>query len=678
MAKVSVIIPVYNTEQYLKKCLDSVCGQTLKDLEIICINDCSPDGSLQILKEYAANDNRIKIIDFKENKGAAAARNAGINAASGEYLGFVDSDDFIDLDFYEKLYDKAIETGAEVVKGSDLKLIHVNGQIEVEKRNQQVRQNKINFVCQYTTAIFKREFIVKNKIDFPHDLSVGEDPVFTIKAAILAKKIEVIDGAQYYYCKREGSLNSTVWKAEKVRSYAKYIRTVADFVVKSKLTEEDYKTFYRWMLYDVFAHKENKALKNAETDEIFNSLLADIYKLRPAAKRPVRILFDVFALAQAHDKNGSNGFRSGVYFVIFNVLEKFLKDKNFDITLFLPQNAGRNILSNMSFFEHCKFTNDYFRVIKDGNSHLIKNTKFDLIDYDLYFSGAGGWGLDFSNKIRQAYILHDTIPLMFDLDFYGQEASGFHNYYKNIPADSICFCVSENTKNDFKKFFPHLEKFFVAPNATAREFYFDKDKDKIKRIFAKYDIEYEADKKYLFSLCSVDVPRKQIIFQIKCFLKMIKENNINDLYFYLGGGNYGKNYETLKKELANLFDEDKIRLLGYVDDEDVNALYSNSLFFTYVSQYEGFGMPPLEAMSAGTPVVTSNTSSLPEVVGDAAITVNPDDEKAIIKAYENLYFDEALRESFIKKGIKRAKAFSWDKTYGIISKTLLTELGVSL
>ena len=104
MAKISVIIPVYNTEKYLRRCLDSVCNQTLSDIEIICINDCSTDNSLEILREYSAKDERVKVIDFKKNKGAAVARNIGIDEAQGECLGFVDSDDFVDLDFSEKLY----------------------------------------------------------------------------------------------------------------------------------------------------------------------------------------------------------------------------------------------------------------------------------------------------------------------------------------------------------------------------------------------------------------------------------------------------------------------------------------------------------------------------------------------------------------------------------------------
>ena len=129
MYKISIIIPIYNTEKYLRRCLDSVCNQTFGDIEIICINDCSTDGSLNILNEYAQKDNRIKIINFIENKGVAIARNTGIDEAQGEYISFVDADDYVDLDFFEKLYNKAIKTNS--------KLVVSNVQLETENLQKQ-------------------------------------------------------------------------------------------------------------------------------------------------------------------------------------------------------------------------------------------------------------------------------------------------------------------------------------------------------------------------------------------------------------------------------------------------------------------------------------------------------------------------------------------------------------
>lgn len=113
MAKVSIIIPVYNVEQYLERCLNSIVNQTLKDIEIICVNDGSKDSSLLILEDFASRDNRIKIVN-KENEGQSVARNIGVEMATGEYLGFVDSDDWVDSDYYEKLYNSAKKYNCDI------------------------------------------------------------------------------------------------------------------------------------------------------------------------------------------------------------------------------------------------------------------------------------------------------------------------------------------------------------------------------------------------------------------------------------------------------------------------------------------------------------------------------------------------------------------------------------
>ena len=113
--KISVIIPVYNVEKYLAECLDSCVNQTLRDIEIICVDDCSPDGSITILKKYAKKDSRIKIIRHETNMGLGAARNTGIANALGEYIWFVDSDDFIDMRACQILYDTACKNDADVL-----------------------------------------------------------------------------------------------------------------------------------------------------------------------------------------------------------------------------------------------------------------------------------------------------------------------------------------------------------------------------------------------------------------------------------------------------------------------------------------------------------------------------------------------------------------------------------
>ena len=107
MPKVSIIVPTYNVENYLRECMDSIVGQTLKDIEIICINDGSTDGSLEILKNYAAKDPRIIIVD-KKNEGYGVGMNIGLERASGEYIGIVEPDDFVPDNMYEDLYNLSL------------------------------------------------------------------------------------------------------------------------------------------------------------------------------------------------------------------------------------------------------------------------------------------------------------------------------------------------------------------------------------------------------------------------------------------------------------------------------------------------------------------------------------------------------------------------------------------
>lgn len=240
MPAVSVIIPVYNTERYLRRCLDSVCRQTLRDLEIICINDASPDGSATILAEFAAHDSRIKIITFEQNRGAAIARNAGIDAAAGEYLGFIDSDDFVELDFYERLYELAKQDKSDAVKGV-LKMFDNEKQISRHEKcydlNAQIKENKAYFYFSFTTAIYRRDFALAHDVRFPEGLIHAEDPIFTIKAALFYRSLVVCDEAIYYYCENGMSVtrNLTTRHAQDMRMSAKI---VLDLLARADATPE--------------------------------------------------------------------------------------------------------------------------------------------------------------------------------------------------------------------------------------------------------------------------------------------------------------------------------------------------------------------------------------------------------------------------------------------------------
>lgn len=205
MVDVSIIVPVYNTEEYLQKCLDSLTNQTLKNIEIICVNDGSTDNSLKILQDNAIKDNRIKIIN-QENKKQGAARNAGMQIAIGEYIGFVDSDDWVDFDFYEKLYsaakkhsfDIALGTNVRVKKNINKKRLNIT-----EEKEYTTVQEKFDVNIQWknpcpTNKIYKRDLFISHNIRWSEGVYC-EDRIFTLKAVYFANGIVTVPNVNYYY-----------------------------------------------------------------------------------------------------------------------------------------------------------------------------------------------------------------------------------------------------------------------------------------------------------------------------------------------------------------------------------------------------------------------------------------------------------------------------------------------
>lgn len=199
---ISVIIPVYNSARWLSRCLESVCGQTLENIEILCVDDGSSDDSRAILEAYARRDPRIRLHYMGTNRGVSTARNIGIAAARGEWLSFVDSDDFMLRSFYEDLYAASAQAAPDIVKGE------IWGYDNEAKRvvprefyaiNPDIRRNKAYFCFGFTSAIFRRKLIVANALSFPTDLINMEDPCFTIMAALKSRSISVIGTAAYFY-----------------------------------------------------------------------------------------------------------------------------------------------------------------------------------------------------------------------------------------------------------------------------------------------------------------------------------------------------------------------------------------------------------------------------------------------------------------------------------------------
>jgi glycosyltransferase involved in cell wall biosynthesis len=249
--KVSVIIPVWNAEAYLRRCLDSVVNQTLRNIEIICVNDGSTDSSLAILNEYAAADSRMRVVSLEKNSGESIARNTGLAMAGGEYIGSVDNDDAVDPDFYEKLYAKAGETGADIVKGVRLQIEYDGMTPRILNINSRVREDKTYFISQWWTAIYKASLIKNNNINFPEGTITGGDSVFLVKAVCAANQVVTLDNTFYHYFRRESSGNAKILTAEKVISYLHSCELVINFIndIYSNINSNQYEyLFYHHFL----------------------------------------------------------------------------------------------------------------------------------------------------------------------------------------------------------------------------------------------------------------------------------------------------------------------------------------------------------------------------------------------------------------------------------------------
>ena len=265
--KVSIIIPVYNIEKYIAKALDSLLVQSLSDIEIICVDDNSSDNSLKILKEYQKKDSRIKIVEQKENKGQASARNKALEKAAGEYIGFVDGDDWVKDSMFQKLYDKAKGTDSDLVLSSAYSFDEQKGLIDKENRYystdiyDETFDNKVfsykdnlDSVLDLNVVIwnklYKKSFLIENNIRFNEGF-IYEDLPFITEVYLKAKKVTLVRDFLYYY--RENRENSTMSNHEKkIFDRIGMVSLTLDILKKTPEYKVLYPRIFTWVINDLF------------------------------------------------------------------------------------------------------------------------------------------------------------------------------------------------------------------------------------------------------------------------------------------------------------------------------------------------------------------------------------------------------------------------------------------
>lgn len=250
MTKISIIIPIYNVEKYLDRCMESLLGQTLKDIEIIMVDDGSPDRCPQMCEEYAQKDSRIKVI-HKSNAGLGYARNSGLEVATGEFVAFIDSDDYVDTSMFETLYKEALKTHADAVfcayqihdKNRDgeilfskQKLLHgkeiINYIADMIASPAEIKEERMECMSAWN-GIYKKKILDEENIRFMSEREiVSEDIVFNVDFLKGCNCIALVPQPLYYYCINGNSLSQT-FKESKfggiVRLYQSLINRTAEF-----------------------------------------------------------------------------------------------------------------------------------------------------------------------------------------------------------------------------------------------------------------------------------------------------------------------------------------------------------------------------------------------------------------------------------------------------------------
>lgn len=271
--KISVIVPVYKTEKYLDKCLMSIRAQTFKDIEIICVDDCSPDESYKIVQRHASEDTRVKLIRHSENLGLGGARNTAIHAAEADYIASVDSDDSIHPEMMERLWDAAedgkfdiVTCGFDTVDG-DGKLISTQAH---KPRILVNANNDINIFSNVSPSfwnkLWRKSLFTDNEIYFPQYVYY-QDSATTPRILAKSKNIRIIDDRLYYYLEREDSATNT-YSSKHLIDYFKVFDVLYEFLVKNNLVQRYRNEFFDYIDRGVRFHSRNVLKSGMEEEQL--------------------------------------------------------------------------------------------------------------------------------------------------------------------------------------------------------------------------------------------------------------------------------------------------------------------------------------------------------------------------------------------------------------------------
>lgn len=330
---ISVIVPIYNVEKYLRQCLDSIRNQTYRDLEVILVDDCSPDGSAAICREYVDADPRFQIVRTPANSGLSAARNAGIEVATGDWIAYIDSDDDIDLDYFERLLKRAEATGADVVRctfdrfsssGPLPTPVYFSDDMEIDDPQALQRlalrllaaptpgsgDRDIVIGCSVWMTLYHRRFTHELGMRFPHDRTfTSEDVIFNFGVWRAARKLAIMKRPMYHYRENDSSLTRAL-KPDCIERVVRFCRYGEKMVKEAGYSNEDL-LYVKGYAIEIFrAYLKQMVLSDMPRRELYrwlkeqaeNPYIKEIYEQYPWRELPLKYRSGFQAFAEGHPR----------------------------------------------------------------------------------------------------------------------------------------------------------------------------------------------------------------------------------------------------------------------------------------------------------------------------------------------------------------------------------------
>lgn len=660
--KVSVIIPVYKTEQFLERCLDSVVSQTLKEIEIICVDDGSPDRSIEILNRYAACDDRISVIS-QENRGLGGARNRGYKVATGEYVLFVDSDDWIDAEYCKRLYETAVAKNADVAVASICKVRTRYSKWVVLYECCATYTNPVDklSVCQCPKTFYVVNKMIRRRLLEQLNLLFREkvcyeDVDYVVRILCESKTLVTVPDVVYWYVVNPNGITKSLQTLKKQQDKYEAHKFMVEYLdsqnvpIASKYRRIPKRSFM-FLGICLFAIKEWKRI---EWWLLFNGIPIWRRRLLPSANskpHPVAngtpriiggsgddgltIAFDAKRIT--HNATGLGNYSR----TIIKMLLRYAPTNN-RYLLYTPdpgQSRLRNCIVETSQVRYCYPRRNSYRWLgkKLGlglwrSIGIIKELPEDLS----LFHGLTG-ELPFhlpKYGIRSVVTVHDLIFLRWP-SLYSWIDRRIYAYKcrKACKEANRIIAISEMTKRDIISFF-HIDegKIDVVYQSCDERF-----KQRISECDRRaVRMKYDLPDRFILSVGTIE-ERKNLLLILRAMARIA-------MPLHLVAVGRRTPYTKLVEQYAEIHGlSSQLHIRDSICFDDLPAIYQMADVFIYPSRYEGFGIPMIEAANCQVPIIGAVGSTLEEAGGPGAIYVDPDDPQMLANYIEKILSDEKLR-----------------------------------